>query len=168
MNKPNPFLELAERHKPSSVKGCVLAVGRWPSPREQHDDEAQLSAHARPRARHAFANPPGEDSAKLQTLIAELDALTLEILRQLAAFFAGTTDTPPLLPSLSPASRQSIMTLRAKGGLAKLVVEIAAHAQKAHAKTTSLIQRQRTASSHLRDKGEATAICRHIEQENQP
>jgi hypothetical protein len=119
----DPFLDLFERQAPSPVKARARAADARRSKRErQRDDEqrklsAYYKAHRRQELDDALA---GADGAKLQALIAQLDALTLATIPQLAAFVRANGWHTAAATTLFLARRlasESIVKLREKNGL---------------------------------------------------
>jgi hypothetical protein len=118
------FLELAKRQMAAPVKARIRASETRRTKREQqHDKEQrQLSAYYKVQ-RHQELNDAlaGADGAKLQALIEQLDALTLETIPQLAAFVRAEGWHTAAAHTLFIARRlagESIVKLREKNGLA--------------------------------------------------
>jgi hypothetical protein len=117
------FLELAERQMAAPVKARIRANETRRSKREQQRDEEQqrLSAYYCARRRQELDDAlAGDDGAKLQALIAQLDTLTLETIPQLAAFVRAEGWHTAATTTLFVARRlagESIMKLREKNGL---------------------------------------------------
>ena len=118
------FLELAERQMAAPVKARIRASETHRTKREQQRDEEQqrLSAYYHARRRQELDDAlAGADGAKLQALIEQLDALTLEKIPQLSEFVRAHGWHTAAAATLFIARRlagESIMKLREKNGLA--------------------------------------------------
>jgi hypothetical protein len=117
------FLELAERQMAAPVKARIRANETRRSKREQQHDEEQrkLSAYYKVQRHQELDDAlAGDDGAKLQALITQLDTLTLETIPQLAAFVRASGWHTAAVTTLFIARRlagESIMKLREKNGL---------------------------------------------------
>jgi hypothetical protein len=118
----NPFVDLFERQAPSPVKSRVRATEARRSNREQqhNDEQRELSAYYRANRRQELDDAlAGADGAKLQTLIVQLEALTLETIPQLATFVRANGWHSAAANTLFLARRlasESIVNLREKNG----------------------------------------------------
>jgi hypothetical protein len=82
----NPFLTLAERQTPSPVKARLRATEKRKQ-QAREDEQRKLSAYYRVQRKLELKDAlAGPDGARLQSLIARLDTLTLDAISQLAAF----------------------------------------------------------------------------------
>jgi hypothetical protein len=117
------FLELAERQMAAPVKARIRANETRRSKREQQHDEEQrkLSAYYKVQRRQELNDAlTGDDGAKLQALITQLDTLTLETIPQLAAFVRASGWHSAAASTLFLARRlasEAIVQLRENDGL---------------------------------------------------